>query len=71
MSLPQALRMGEWQNEIMEVGEWDRALISSRELHLTGSVRSSSAPSIHPLKAEAFRANCRYSSSTFSHVTIM
>ena len=34
-------------------------LISSWEVHLTGSVRSSSAPSIQLLKAEALRANCR------------
>ena len=42
-----------------------RLLISSSELQRTGSVRSSSASSIQLFKAEAFLANCRYSSSTW------
>ena len=46
-------------------------LISSWEVHLTGSVRSSSAPSIQLLKAEALRANCRYSSSTWGQSNVM
>ena len=46
-------------------------MISSRELQRTGSVRSSSAPSIHPLKDEAFLANWRYSSSTLHYTRVM
>ena len=42
------------------------ARISSRELHLTGSVRSSSAFSNQLLKADAFLANVRNKSSTWS-----
>ena len=44
-----------------------KALISSTELHLTGSVKSSSAFSNHELEAEAFLAKVRYRSSTWRY----